>query len=431
MSFYPPFPPSGGPNDPPPLQLTPQQYTFAAQQYHYAAQMQQNPGSLRLGPLTPFAPPVIDPTLLPAPQMTTEARLAALERELEDLKTQKRAQENDGQQSSTKRRKRNNQPSPYILRHKNGLTKGQIEVRKELMRKMKKELINLTGTNSRDDSSTSSDSDNSSNVSPPSMSFDFAAKVDDDSNLKIIARAAELIWTEQHDPKSSTFSLAHKDVSFTRSDLVDFGKTNFRSWKKKWNQTQNNQVAARAARQASKDRQGMRRKELKQNRLAAVKEFRKLHKKNPSCVLESEWMSDEISAPDTDDEDKRKTHRQLLVRKARLGPDQQAEPVWEVVRPAFQSKECVETKDELDRILKKAKQAAKRKSRTSVPRVRLGATHDRIPTGTLWPFMISTEWYDATSITNPDLDNAFAVYTENPDGFGDEGYDGGDEAHDA
>lgn len=50
-------------------------------------------------------------------------------------------------------------------------------------------------------------------------------------------------------------------------------------------------------------------------------------------------MSDEISAPDTDDEQKKTAHRQHLVQAARLSRTRQGEAIWEVVRPAFQSNE--------------------------------------------------------------------------------------------
>jgi hypothetical protein len=68
--------------------------------------------------------------------------------------------------------------------------------------------------------------------------------------------------SSQQDPNSSTFSLPHKDIRFTRSDLAEFGKTNYRSWKKDWKQHNDPVAAARQARQASKDRQAMRRRDV-------------------------------------------------------------------------------------------------------------------------------------------------------------------------
>lgn len=50
-------------------------------------------------------------------------------------------------------------------------------------------------------------------------------------------------------------------------------------------------------------------------------------------------MSDEVSAPDTDDDVKKSSHRASLVQAAQLTPEQEDQAVWEVVRPGFQTTE--------------------------------------------------------------------------------------------
>jgi hypothetical protein len=96
--------------------------------------------------------------------------------------------------------------------------------------------------------------------------------------------------------------------------------------------------------------------------------------------------------------------------------------------------QCADVKDELDAILKSHKKPPKvgRKlgetPHRSVPRVSLGNTHNRIPNGTLWPFMLSQDWYDENVKGNKDLETAISIHTKNPDGFGDDtGYVGDDE----
>ncbi|KAJ7231190.1 hypothetical protein C8J57DRAFT_1533800 [Mycena rebaudengoi] len=267
-----------------------------------------------------------------------------------------------------------------------------------LICKIKKELMDLTGINKSLNTDSDSDSDASNNPpSPPTMSFEFSANVDSPTDLKVLIHAADLIWKEQHDPKAPTFSLPHKDLPFTHSDLLEFGKTGYRSWKKNWKVENDPEVAAKHARQAAKDRQAMRRKDLKKTRLKAVKEYRKVHKKDPVCILETDWVSDEISALDTEDKAKKCTHREKLVREARLGPSQHNSAIWEILRPEYQSAECTETKDELDGICRKQKQALKKTPRPSVPH------------------------------GNKELMDAFLVYEKNPDGFGDDGYTGDNE----
>ncbi|KAJ7747443.1 hypothetical protein DFH07DRAFT_1062737 [Mycena maculata] len=336
-----------------------------------------------------------------------------------------------------KRRRKAKNSTTYILRDKKVLSTKQKEVRKELMQKMKMELRNLTGmaqspVDSGSDgeadtsaSSTTPSSDTSASISAPNptLSFNFNANSDVASNMKVFDRAADLIWREQKDPSSATFSLAHSDVQFPRADLVSFGKTNFRSWKRDWKAKNDTDAAARQAKQASKDRQGMRRREMKSKRLDAVKEYKKLHNKNPVCILESDFMTDEISGLDTDDDTKKAEHKKKLRDTAGLRTND-TQPVWEVVKPGYQSLECIEVKLELDRIVQMQKSNRKKAPRASAIRVSLGNTHSRIPSSTLWPFMVDDDWYKVHVEGNLDLKESMHMYEENPEGFGEDGYAG-------
>ncbi|KAF7372086.1 hypothetical protein MVEN_00066900 [Mycena venus] len=196
------------------------------------------------------------------------------------------------------------------------------------------------------------------------MSYNFAATVEDPNNVKIFDRIADLVWTEQHDPKSATFSLAHADVLFTREDLVEFAKTNFRSWKTKWRGKNDPEVAQRQAKAAQKDRQDLRKKEVN------------------------------LGPPDTDDEDKKTDHQRRLVKAAHLGPLQQDDDVWEVVRPGFQSLEMSQTKDDLDKIVKEQRESRPKRVR-------------------------GRHWYDEHIEGNEELENEIEMYTKDPKGFGD------------
>ncbi|KAJ7728203.1 hypothetical protein B0H16DRAFT_1777864 [Mycena metata] len=437
-------PTTSSPNDPPTIHLTPQQYAFAFQQFqlHMAAPIPHAP--ISLNPV--LTSPVIDPSLLPVPVPTPNERLSAVENDLRELKAsvaQKRSNEDDDQKPSKKSKK-----NPYILKENKNLSVEQIEVRKVLMRKIKVELRTLTGTNETSDCGSDSDGERdtptASTSASSTLSFDFESNVDLPANMAVITRAADLIFKEQNDPTASTFSLPHTTVAFTNSDLVHFGKNTFRSWKKKYRGEHDPDVRAMQERQASRDRQGMRKKEvrassdypeyaqttdnrvqLKQKRLKAVNEYKNQHNKDPACILETEWMSDEISAPDTDDDQKKAEHRRQLRRVTGLSHAQKDTEVWEVVRPGFQSVEAADVKDELDRLskLSKAKSGRKKKANRAVLRASLGNTHDRPPTRKLWPFMLSREWYDVQVVGHPDLKEEISLYTKNPEGFGeDSGY---------
>ncbi|KAJ7470859.1 hypothetical protein FB451DRAFT_1559413 [Mycena latifolia] len=391
MAFYGQFPTTAGPNDPQIPPLTPQQLTFAFQQFQLQQQMQ-----MPAPPQPPHVPrpgPVIDPALLPSEDRTTEDRLHALEREIEALKTQKRSN-SDGHEGASKRRKKG---------------KNRLHTSYELQRAYQR---------NEDDSDESDSNSSTPAASASTLAFDFTANVDDPANVKVIDRAVHLVWTEQHDPKSKTFSLVHTDVEFTREDLTEFAKTIFRGRKRTWKAENDPELAKKKADNESKRRQEMRRKELKATRIKAVSAYKKAHKRDPVFILETNWMTDEISGPDTDDEEKRAAHRRRLVRAARLGPNQQTDAVWERIRPGFQSNELASIKDTLDEITTKKKKTDKKRARACVTRVNLGNTHNRLPTSTIWPFMLSQEWYDDNVDGNEDLENELQMYTTDPVGFG-------------
>jgi hypothetical protein len=154
-------------------------------------------------------------------------------------------------------------------------------------------------------------------------------------------------------------------------------------------------------------------------------------------------MTDELSTLDTDDEEKKKDHHKQLMKAAHLGSREHDVAVWEVVWPKFQSTEvllytlslsiqncpqhpqCIHIEDELDRIREQPKKVSKKKnSHRTTPHVNLGNTHLCILTGTLWPFMVSQDWYDTTIVGSPELEEALILYAHNPEGFGEEGYAG-------
>ncbi|KAJ7657945.1 hypothetical protein B0H17DRAFT_1145804 [Mycena rosella] len=312
------YPYTAGPNDAPPIPLTPQQLALA---YHHFQFMQQN--TMPPPPPPPPQAPVIDPALQVQDPNTNTQRLEALERESRSslLKT---TQKSDA----------------YLLRDAKGLSVKQEEVRKKLMKKMKTELMTLTGM--ARDANSESDSDSESSSAPP-------------------ARPSR--------SKADTFSLLHKDVKFTLADIASFGKTNFRT-----------SVEAKPTQSTS----GVQEKA----------------QENPAFILETDWMSDEISGriPTTSQE----------------GHPSKANLCGSVSDPDSNNGESTQ----------------KKKSRQVVQRLNLGNLHSRIPAGTLWPFMIRQDWYDETLAVNAELESALSLYTKNPEGFGDElddGYGGDDE----
>jgi hypothetical protein len=73
--------------------------------------------------------------------------------------------------------------------------------------------------------------------------------------------------------------------------------------------------------------------------MKAVKAYKKEYGKDPSCFLETDWMSSEVSDIDTDDEEAKANHKLRLANAARvsLKDIEEGMPVWEVVKPAWRS----------------------------------------------------------------------------------------------
>ncbi|KAK7029221.1 hypothetical protein R3P38DRAFT_3516313 [Favolaschia claudopus] len=420
------FPTTSGPNDPPGPQLSPEQWHYALAQFLSQSQTIP-PTQLPTPPASASPELVLDPMLAPQPQQSTESRLEALEQEITRLKAEKRATEDDSESApEKKRRKRKQKPSPYVLKSSAGLCEEQIKVRKLLMQKVKNEGKRITGRLSDSDSDSDDGDDESdlpsSQATHTILRYNFAATVTHADNIKVFDRIADLVWTEQRDPTSSTYSLGYPNVSFTREDLLEFAETNFRSWKSKWKGEHYPEVRRKQEKAAQKDRQVLRRKELKANRLKAVSDYKQKYKRDPICILETDFMSDEISAPSADDEDTRDEHRRRLVKAAHLGPTQQRNDVWEVIRPGFQSVEMSKTKNDLDELVNKRRETQNKKTkriRGRVPRVNFGNTHNRIPRSTLYPFMLSQPWYDEHVAGNEELEGTVMIFSKDPRGFGD------------
>jgi hypothetical protein len=81
---------------------------------------------------------------------------------------------------------------------------------------------------------------------------------------------------------------------------------------------------------------------MKEGRLKAVKLFKKRNDgQDPSPLMETDFMSEELSQLDTDDEVKKSMRRTELEKAAQLNTADVKDGVaiWEVIRPAYRSQE--------------------------------------------------------------------------------------------
>ncbi|KAJ6602584.1 hypothetical protein DFH09DRAFT_1068969 [Mycena vulgaris] len=226
--------------------------------------------------------------------------------------------------------------------------------------------------------------------------FDFSEQADHPTNVKVFNCVANLIWSEQKDPESKTFNLPHKNIKFTRPDLVEFVKGTFQTWKRKWKVESNAELAFKQEKTESLNCQLMRRCELKQKCFKAVPKYIKKYKLNPVFTLETDLMTDEISQAETDDEDKKAPH----CRQARWVSDYESD--------RLNVEQFADIKDSLDEILKKMKDDPKKKNKHA---------RNRIPSVAVWPFMISDVWFNENLANNAELAEQLNMYEDNPEGF--------------
>ncbi|KII90041.1 hypothetical protein PLICRDRAFT_29187 [Plicaturopsis crispa FD-325 SS-3] len=403
-----------------------------------------SPGASDGGPATDSA---LDPEVLKV------SRQAQLEQDLADIKAKKRTREDsdneadnedsdadNGRFRNPSKRSRNRkkaQKSKFTLNVKmDGLNRKQLDTRIELQKLLRLQLENLTGRNKNgflrkedapeDGADTPATDEPAAEDDPEApiaraprtrlLPLDFEEDVDYGVNRKALSRTVQLIWTDQG-PDSPTRDLENPDVEFTIEDLHAFSKVIYRGWRRHY-QAANDEVKAEKMRKhRQRARRVGRRSQLKAERTSAVDAYKAAHSgKDPTPLLESDWMSEYISQlSDSEDE---KVNRALLVTAAELSAKDITKKVvvWEVVKQAFRSDQLTAVYDELDR-LREVVLAEQLVSRATVRRAFKGRSTDDVPRLAIFPFMRSAAWYDRVVKGDKVLMKALKEFEDDPEGF--------------
>ncbi|KAG2151460.1 hypothetical protein DEU56DRAFT_908308 [Suillus clintonianus] len=392
---------------------------------HYAP-----PPSLQ-PPVAP-PPPVIDPQL----QQPGESPLNEVLRRLQNLEESlKRPHDNDDNDADdeedggtvTKRlSKKPRKDSKFILNIRTSqLTPAQKTTRAELQDCVRIAIYNLTGIvaseigkpRDDEDSDRESDTDDERDETSALLKFDFTADVSAPANQTVCERAAGIVWSEQQ-PVEKTSNLTHKDVKFNKADVLAFAKDKFRNYKRKYEERTHEEKGKKRQVTKRRTKRRERQRKRKNDRLKAIKLFKKRNEgQDPSALLETDFMSDELSQLDTDNEARKRTRREELEKAAQLTTAEVKDGVaiWEVVRHGYRSKELNTIMDKLDDI--RAEQRKKMGNNTTrTRRVNLGNTNPAPPQLPIFPFMLDTDWYKTYMADNPGA--TVAVLKKDPAGFG-------------
>ncbi|KAI0038537.1 hypothetical protein FA95DRAFT_1613306 [Auriscalpium vulgare] len=328
---------------------------------------------------------------------------------------------------SKKSRTAGGAPDRILSGAKENMTTEQATVRAELQTLVRAQLSLLTGiqrngiTKPKDGEDSASDAD--SDVDLPAsddedpattklLCFDFTQDVTAAANELVIQRAADIVWREQTDTAACT--LTHKNILFTLKDLVAFGKDIYRDWRRKRNTANDPGLAKKTALKRALNRRAQRQKALHEDRVKVLAAYQKKHKNNVAAVLEeAAWMSDELSGLDTDDEGKRRTHRNELAAAARLSKEDKR---WRSARlgspPAslqnargksmssasFLVNDII---DDLDALRREQRKANGKARRIATKRVNLGRLRQEPPAVPVYPFMLDTEWFKSYKAAHP------------------------------
>ncbi|KAG1766507.1 hypothetical protein EV702DRAFT_1050674 [Suillus placidus] len=204
---------------------------------------------------------------------------------------------------------------------------------------------------------------------------------------------ANIVWNEQNftymgfgkDCDAETCTIRHKDISFTKKDIVAFTKDKFRNLKHKYAKCQKQKVV---------NKRKKRHKQLCKDRAdpSVIEAYTKEYGADPALLLETEYMSEEISELKTDNEEAKKAHHKILLQKAGfIGSDKEDAVVWEVFN------------DIVEWINK-------------IRHVNIGTVKDHAPEIPVYPFMLSNNWLAKFNHENPGT--SLDIKTCNPRGFG-------------
>ncbi|KAF7971737.1 hypothetical protein HWV62_20047 [Athelia sp. TMB] len=282
----------------------------------------------------------------------------------------------------SKKMKRKGEEAKVLSVETDELDSKQLATRRELKKAVRIALLESTGYNppGRDVPAATPH-----NECTP---FDFTELVCSPTNSRIISKIVKL------DLELSSLTYQYTEVQWTKRDLSEFAKGQFRSWRSSFQATTSDEKAAAAAQRKRKNKRDIRHTHLAKDRQAAALQYKQLHGLDPSPYIDEAWMSDQISGIETEDEGKAAAYLGELQEKAAFSPQdiEEDRAVWEVIKKGFRSERINDVISELDRI--RAVDRRKSKKKTSrARRVDLGQVNNHIPLVQVYQSMVDRDWF--------------------------------------
>ncbi|KAG2350556.1 hypothetical protein BDR05DRAFT_993938 [Suillus weaverae] len=383
----PPYIPTGGPND---LLVNPLMQLLAQMPPEMLLGIVN--GRLGRDPQAQAPPPIIQPDLESASE---------LQQDDNDDADDKGNREQIASRPKKKKKSMKDKERMYLLNHPlQDLSPAEKMTCEELQKCLDDVIFDVTGIlmdTIEDDDSNNQDSDDMTEADK--MHFDFSNEkgVKTTCNKMVLDHVTKIVWDEQSNNESCT--LGHNHVKFTQKDVLAFAKDKFCNLKRKYLEVTDD--IKRQKRQQHKLKKDCAEQDI-------IDAYIKAYGIDPTPILETEYMSEEISQLDTDDDAGLK--------------DSNAEDgvvVWEVVCEAWRSVDFNLTIEQLDKIRWSVRRESGQAKRGHTKRVNLGTLKNDALDIMVYPFMISTDWLVAYNTANPGI--PLQVKAKNPPGFGHQG----------
>ncbi|THH14263.1 hypothetical protein EUX98_g9629 [Antrodiella citrinella] len=285
------------------------------------------------------------------------------------------------------------------------LSKDQQVLRNLFQAHIRTEMQRLTGLRKdpfplkprNTDSDDDLDPDSEDAPSEPRMLLRMDQAVDHPANIAVIQRAATLVMIQELDVSTRTMEQDQLDITWTREDLVECGKGVWRTWKRAWKTQHDGSLSSKKVEQQMQQRRQSRQHAIKERRMKAVRIYTKRNNLDPSPMLQSEWMTEEVSGWSDADETANRACRREIGLKMGYSEEEIAAGVKVLEKRSlgWRSKQINSVYHALDDIVTEMERKRNTEFQSKFRRVDLGRKQMKLPARgkkLIYPMMISSKY---------------------------------------
>ncbi|KAL5521121.1 hypothetical protein ACEPAG_9043 [Sanghuangporus baumii] len=347
-------------------------------------------------------------------------KLALLEQRVEGLGEDTDDKGDGGGRARKRRKKAGRKSTRRLILMKKGaeLTSAEKQTKKRLRNAIIYELHEQSGIKNKKNATLPSPENAGEQVVDGKKILvpDLSESVEHFANGLLIEQAVHIVDNDQE--KSETRVVTDDTVQYSRDDLRELAKAQLRKWRRQFKINTNPNEKKKHDLRNLRNTRRQRRSQLKEDRLKVVKAYKRKFGASPTCLLETDYMSEYVSQKDDGNEQEKEDYKKKLQQAARLTEAQirAKVPVWERRQPLFRSSELNKVYEELDKLVEE-RLAKKKKTHIRVPRVCFNDVFVDVPPVKTYPFMIDEMWYE-DHVHDTSFEAQLQHYARDPAGFG-------------